>query len=67
MFYLVQVGELELFVELLERGISKFDIEPRFSVTAGSDWDDVDVYVSPEDVRAAIAYVKQHHHDEVYM
>jgi len=67
MFYLVQVGELELFVELLECGIKKFDIEPRFSVTAGSDWDGADVYVSPEDVRAAIAYVKQHHHDEVYM
>ena len=66
MVYVVQLGELEVFVGLLSVGYKHLGIEPHFEVTAGTDWEGLDVYISGDDAEAAIAYVKKHHHDEVY-
>lgn len=67
MFYVVEVGNTELFVELTLVGVKSLGIKPRFEVTAGTDWEGNDIYLNGVDEAKAIAYVIKHHHDEVYV
>ena len=67
MFYVVEVGDTELFVELISAGVHKHSIEPVLQVSAGTDWEGSDIYITSDDEANAIAYVYQHHGDELYV
>lgn len=64
--FVVEVGGLEVTVNLMHRGSLSKGTQPRFEVEAGVDWDGDEVPLCDEDRASAVAWVSDTYPDEVY-
>ena len=67
MMYCVEIGGMEVFVDLVSHGIKDAGVDPIFNVTAGTDWDGVPYPLTREDEEDAIRWVITNYGHEVYM
>ena len=65
--YWVEIGSLEVCVELVHYGDKAEGLEPEFYVSAGTDWEGNTNILTEEEEMLAIGHVKKRYEDEVYV
>lgn len=66
MIYSVEVGDIEVIVELIRRGDKRYNLKPWLEVDAGTDWDGNSIHLSKEDQQKAIDLVIENYPSEVW-
>ena len=67
MMYVVEIGGVEVFVELIVKGHKAYDLDPIFEVTANCDWEGVPIDITDQEEEEAILWVIRNYEHEVYI
>lgn len=66
MIYVVELGEIEVIVELIRQGDLELGLEPLFHIETGTDWEGNEVYISKADAKRAKLWVMENYSNEVW-
>jgi hypothetical protein len=65
--YIVELGNVEVMVDLLRKGHAGDGVEPSFDMTAGQDWEGNEIYLTEHDRQTVAQMVCELYPDEVYL
>jgi hypothetical protein len=65
-YIVVELGDLEVIVTVLEKGSYSKGTKPKFSIDCGTDWDGVAYTLTIEEEQMVISNVLKYHSREVY-